>query len=279
MNIDSIEPNKSLTLAAGRSPSAEPDGEPSSTTTDSAPSRRPDTAPEIARNVLLFEAPAHEMDQVLAETQRAFPTAIPETPDETARHRQLFLKESDGLPATAPDGAITLALRFESAPPETPFSIPGALVRVKEIIGRWSKTVTIGHLYFDTRLVPSAIAMVYCKGPFAGGSNSGVIGSFSGQRDVYYRLKRHFYSDENTFFRDVAVEAGEAQIEYPYRQEWSDGTSPLRIQFLSEDPARDGWGLANGSDSPRPADEFLLKGGSCLRSVFPLARIPIGAAR
>jgi hypothetical protein len=90
--------------------------------------------------------------------------------------------------------------------------------------------------------------MVYCAGPSTADASRGLIGSLGGHRQAYFRLKRHFYENDATFFRDVVDEAAKAQIEYPYRQEWSQETSPLRTQFLSEDPARQGWGLAHDSD-------------------------------
>jgi hypothetical protein len=206
-------------------------------------------ATNVVRNILLFEGPAHQVYHAIAELQRKCPLATVESSGATVRHRELFRKEADGLPATVPVDAITLAVQFETAPPRTPTSIPYALVAVKAITDRWRTTLTIGHVYFDTRLVASSVAMVCCAGPSTGDASRGLIGSLGGHRQAYFRLKRHFYDDDNTFFRDVVTEAAEAQIEHPYRREWSQETSPLRIQFLSEDPARQGWGLARGSDS------------------------------
>lgn len=96
----------------------------------------------VVRNIVLFEGPAHGVRQAIAELQRECPSATVESPGETARHRELFQKETDGLPTPAPADAITLAVRFETAPPPTPTSIPVALVAVKAITDRWRKALT-----------------------------------------------------------------------------------------------------------------------------------------
>ena len=215
----------------------------------------------VVRNIVLFEGPAPEVHHAVAEIRREYRSATTEPPEETARHRQLIRSETDGLPATVPADAITLAVRFETAPPRTPPSVPIALIGVKAITDRWRRTLTTGHVYFDTRLVGSAVAMVYCAGPSTGHMSRGLIGSLGGHRQAYFRLKRHFYDDDDTFFRDVVSEAAEALIEYPYRPEWREDHSPLRLQFMSEDPSRHGWGLADGSDSAAPGGDFLVKNG------------------
>lgn len=199
---------------------------------------RPKDGPCVVRNIVLFEGDAHEVNRAVREIQREFPSATTETPKETARHRELFQNETDGLPATVPAGAITLALRFETEPPRTPTSTPDALVAVKAITDRWRTTLTTGHVFFDTRLVASALAIVYCAGPSTADPSRGLIGSLGGHRQAYFRLKRHFYDHDNTFFRDVVTEAAKARIPYTYRQEWREHCSPLRLQFMSDfDPA------------------------------------------
>ena len=155
---------------------------------------------DVARNIVLFEGSAGEVHQAVAELQLKFLSATLEPTAETARHRQLFLGETDGLPATAPADAITVAVRFETAPPRTPTAIPDALLAVKAITDRWRKTLTTGHVYFETRLVASAVAMVYCAGPRTGDVSRGLIGSLGGNRQAYFRLKRHFYDDDLRIF-------------------------------------------------------------------------------
>ena len=241
---NAAEPRAAVTNGEGSPDPVFSDTAPYNTSLDAA---RPKGGSGVARNIVLFEGPADDVHQAVAELQLEFPAATVEAPAETARHRGLFQKETDALPATVPADAIARAVRFETAPPRTPDSIPDAMVAVKTIIDRWRNTLTTGHVYFDTRLVASVVAVVYCGGPNSNDASRALIGSLGGRRQAYFRLKRHFYLDDSTFFRDVVTEAGEAQIRYPYRQEWSEDDSPLRLQFMSEDPARDGWGLAPGA--------------------------------
>jgi hypothetical protein len=152
---------------------------------------------------VLVEGPAPEAHQAVAELQLEFPAATLESTEETARHRALFKRETEALPETAPADAITVAVRFQTEPPEDSESVPDALLRVNPVIERWREILTIGQLYFDTRRVPTAAAIVRCEGPLAEGATPGVDDSRSGQMPLYSRIQQHFCADFNAFFRNV----------------------------------------------------------------------------
>jgi hypothetical protein len=59
----------------------------------------------------------------------------------------------------------------------------------------------------------------------------------------------------------VVEEIAEVETPYPYRQEWDEESSPLGLEFSADDPARQGWGLADGSDSAPPDADFLVENG------------------
>ena len=221
----------------------------------------PEGAPGVVRNIVLVEGPAHEVHEAVAELQLEFPAATLEPTEQTARHRELFRKETHALPETAPAAAITVALGFETEPPDASVSVPDALRRVNPVVERWRNTLMIGHLYFDTRRVPSAAAIIRCEGPVAESATPGVDVSRSGQMPLYSRIELHFCDDYNAFFRGRLEEIAEVEAPYPYRQEWDEEYSPLGLEFSSEDPARQGWGLADGSDSAPPGSDFLVENG------------------
>ena len=78
---------------------------------------------------------------------------------------------------------------------------------------------------------------------------------------LYSRIQQHFCGDFNAFFRARLEEIAEVETPYPYRQDWDEEHSPLGLEFLSEDPARQGWGLSDGLDSAPPEADFLLQNG------------------
>src|ERR1019366_6372700 len=61
--------------------------------------------------------------------------------------------------------------------------------------------------------------------------------------------------------RNVVEEIAEVETPYPYRQEWDEESSPLGLEFSADDPARQGWGLSDGSDSAPPDADFLVENG------------------
>ena len=221
----------------------------------------PEGAPCVVRNIVLVEGPAQEAHQAVAEVQREYPSATVESPAETGRHRELFRKETHALPTAPPADAITVAVRFETEPPDASVSVPDALLRIYPIVERWRNTATIGHLYFDPRRVPYAAALIRCVGPNAESASPGVADSRSAQMPLYSRIQQHFCGDFNAFFRARLEEIAEVDATYPYRQEWGEEHSPLGLEFSPEDPARQGWGLADGSDSAPPGSDFLVQNG------------------
>jgi hypothetical protein len=220
----------------------------------------PEGAPCVVRNIVLVEGPALEAHQAVAEIQREYPSATVESPGETARHRELFRTTTHGLTATAPADAITVAVRFLSEPPEDSESVPDALLRVNPVIERWQEILTIGQLYFDTRRIATAPAMICCVGPHAKSASPGVDDR-SGQMPLYSRIQQHFCADFNAFFRDRLEEIAEIETPYPYHREWDEESSPLGLEFSPEDSARQGWGLADGCDSAPPGSDFLIENG------------------
>jgi hypothetical protein len=214
----------------------------------------------LVRNIVLVEGPAHESHQALAEVQVEFPAAELEPTEETERHRALFRTETHELPETPPAGAITLAVRFQSDPPEDSESVPDALVRVHPIVERWRNALTIAQPCFDPRRVPSAAAMIRCLGPHAVSASPEVDDSGRGQMSLYSRIQQHFCGGYNACFRERLEDIGEVDIAYPYREEWDEEYSPLGLEFLSEDPARQEWGLSDGLDSA-PESDFLFENG------------------
>ena len=221
----------------------------------------PEGAPCVVRNIVLVEGPAQEAHQAVAEVQREYPSATVESPAETGRHRELFRKETHALPTAPPADAVTVALRFQSEPPEDSESVPDALLRVYPVVERWRNTLTIGHVYFDPRRVPSAAALIRCVGPHAESASPGVDDSRSKQLPLYSRIEQHFCDDYNAFFRSRLEEIAKVDAPYPYHQEWDEQFSPLGLEFSSEDPARQGWGLADGLDSAPPGSDFLIENG------------------
>ena len=221
----------------------------------------PEGAPGVVRNVVLVEGPAHEVHEAVAELQLEFPAATLEPTEQTARHRELFGKETHALPETVPADAITVALGFETEPPDASVSEPDAVLRVNPVVERWRNTLMIGHLYFDTRRVPSAAAIIRCEGPLAESATPGVDVSRSGQMPLYSRIELHFCDDYNAFFRGRLAKIAEDETPDAYHQEWDEGSSPLGLEFSPEDAARQGWGLSHGLDSAPPDADFLVQNG------------------
>ena len=215
----------------------------------------------VVQNIIISEGPAHEVPQAIGEIQQEFPSATVESAAETSRHRELFRRETHALPAAPPADAITIAVRFQSEPPEDSESVPDALLRVYPVIERWREILTIGQLYFDPRRVPSAAAMIRCVGPNAESASPGVADSRSAQMPLYSRIQQHFCGDFNAFFRARLEEIAEVDATNLYHQEWDEKSSPLGLEFSSEDPARQGWGLSDGLDSAPPASDFLIENG------------------
>src|ERR1022692_1202432 len=222
---------------------------------------RPQDGSGVVQNIVLFEGPEQGVRQAVAEIQREYPSATVESAAETARHRELFRRETHALPAAPPADAITIAVRFQSEPPEDSESVPDALLRVYPVIERWREILTIGQLYFDPRRVPSAAAMIRCVGPNAESASPRVADSRSAQMPLYSRIQQHFCGDFNAFFRARLEEIAEVDATNLYHQEWDEKSSPLGLEFSSEDPARQGWGLSDGLDSAPPASDFLIENG------------------
>ena len=222
---------------------------------------RPQDGSGVVQNIVLFEGPEQGVRQAVAEIQREYPSATVESAAETARHRELFRRETHALPAAPPADAITIAVRFQSEPPEDSESVPDALLRVYPVIERWREILTIGQLYFDPRRVPSAAAMIRCVGPNAESASPGVADSRSAQMPLYSRIQQHFCGDFNAFFRARLEEIAEVDATNLYHQEWDEKSSPLGLEFSSEDPARQGWGLSDGLDSAPPDADFLVPNG------------------
>src|ERR1035441_490824 len=218
----------------------------------------------VVQNIVLSEGPEQGVRQAVAEVQREYPSATVESPGETGRHRELFRNETHALPTAPPADAVTVALRFQSEPPGDSESVPDALLRVYPVVERWRNTLTIGHVYFDPRRVPSAAALIRCVGPHAESASPGVDDSRSKQLPLYSRIEQHFCDDYNAFFRSRLEEIAKVDAPYPYHQEWDEQFSPLGLEFSSEDPARQGWGLADGLDSAPPGSDFLIENGYVL---------------
>ena len=73
-------------------------------------------------------------------------------------------------------------------------------------------------------------------------------------------MRHLFYKDDlASFIRDLAHEQLIGPVPYNHREQWSDSTAPLRLEFRTADPMRHGLGLSLGSTSESQGS--LIKDG------------------
>lgn len=155
-----------------------------------------------------------------------------------------------------PLNPITTALRFETAPPRNPSDLPPTLDYAMSLFNESERDLGIGYAGIDTQRAPWAAAVAVCAG-----SSEGVVGSLGGNRSAYFQVLRHFFfaDNPNAFFQALVTDQAIGPVPYNHKQQWSESTSSLRLEFRTQDPSRDGWGLMLGSTTESKG--FLVKGG------------------
>jgi hypothetical protein len=208
-------------------------------------------------NVVLIEGPPDEVKGIVDDLIAHFPAAIVEGPEETQRHRNWFAKEVGGFRQPFVAGHISSAHRFQSEGGKPPTFVPASLPLVVEVMERYKHRAVIGYAAIDRQKAEWAGSV----GMSTDSPNGTFVGALASNRYNYFRVMKHFFynDDANAFFRDFTTEKAIGPIPYNHGQQWSKSTSPLRLEFCTEDPARDGWSLAHGSDSSAPG--YLTKDG------------------
>lgn len=206
---------------------------------------------DIFYNVIVAEGPAEALRQLGDELRQSVPAATQESAEEANRHRAWFQSEFGGFCSCDRAHAVT-AWGFESEPIRSLEQIPESLSWLQSIKeSAVSRGLILGYVGIDTQRVPRAAAVALCSD-----SDKGLIGSLGNNRYNYFRVMQHlFYDDDSAFFLKALVEeTAIGPVPYRHRVQWSDSDSPLRLDFRTEDPLRNGQGLsldrAEGENGP-----------------------------
>jgi hypothetical protein len=127
---------------------------------------------------------------------------------------------------------------------------------MKGLMDRYKDRAVIGYAAIDQQDVEWASAVTTSTD-----SGDGIVGSLGGNRYNYFLIMKHLChkDDAAAWFRDCTTNKAIGPILYSHRAQWSESISPLRLEFRTEDPAREGWGLTQGSDSTERT--FITKDG------------------
>jgi hypothetical protein len=210
--------------------------------------------------VILFEGRHEDVERATNELRAHFSTVDQESDPNVNRHRSWFEAEISTFPTLIADG-ITRAYRVHT-------SCDRYHLDLTSLINRHRDNVTIACAGIDTFHPENAVSIALYAPP-DGRANIGFVGSLAGSRCNYLRVMEHLSYGGNTqaFMEALLNEEAIGSIPYQHRQQWSDSTSPLRVEFRSADPARNGWTLSfsnstNGSvlvrDGFLPKDHFSV---------------------
>lgn len=190
--------------------------------------------PDLFHIVILAHGGEAEVQSVAHEFGAQFPAAVQESPEEASRHRQWFQRELGSNVFT--EAAHQTTRSFRVAMPALPSSL-GTVFTLADLINRWSTVPVVAFIFLDTRRTPEAGASFVCR---RDGENLGNVGSLGGNRNIYFRVMSHllYGDDETVFMRDLLSDRAIGPVPYLHRPQWDEETSPLRIEFHSEDPKR-----------------------------------------
>jgi hypothetical protein len=133
-----------------------------------------------------------------------------------------------------------------------------------------SAGVTVGYFGIDTQRSARAVAVALCSD-----AQPGLIGSLGHYRGNYFRVMQHVFYDDRpgSLLEDLANGTAAGSLPYCDTIQWSESDSPLRLDFRTEDPLRNGWSLALASkdiDGP-----WIVRGGS-LPPAGTSVSVPVG---
>lgn len=214
---------------------------------------------DIFYNVIVAEGPTEALRQLTDELRQSVPAVVQESAEEANRHRDWLQSEIGGF-CSSDRGHAIAAWSFESESIRSLDQIPQHLSLVQSIKeSAASRGLIVGYAGIDTQRDPGAVAAAFCSD-----SERGLIGSLAGTRHNYLRVMLHlFYDDDSArLLKALVEETAIGPVAYRHRVQWSDSDSPLRLDFRTEDPRRNGQGLsldrAEGENSPMIVPDGFL---------------------
>ncbi len=160
---------------------------------------------------------------------------------EVTRHQRWF-QEVLGCKCAEHVGNRTRGYFFQSPSPSSVSELEKMLKDSKQITEfAASLGVHLSCIEIDTQQNPNACAVAFCCN-----CRSAIVGSIGGNRYDYLRIFQHvFYNDENgNFLEDFVANKAIGPVPYRHRPQFSNTTSPLRIDFRTEDLHRGDLGLS-----------------------------------
>jgi hypothetical protein len=196
---------------------------------------------DIFYNVIVAEGPTDTLRELGDELRQSFPAVAQISTEEASRHRDWLKSELGGF-CSADRGHPVAAWSFESEPIRSLAQALKSASLVRSITASAaSRGLIVGYVGIDTQRDPIAAAVALCSD-----SSTGLIGSLGNNRYNYFRVMQHcFYKDSSVDFAKALVE-GRAigPVPYVHRVQWSESDSPLRLEFRTEDPLRNGQSLS-----------------------------------
>jgi|SRR5579862_3028757 len=207
--------------------------------------------PNTLYTVTVVEGSPEAVANLLNELRCSSPLLSMESAEEATRHRDWLHREIGGFCSSAP-GHILSACRFETDAVGHPDQIP---IR-NELFNQTFRSIghsgiaVIGHLSLDTRRIDGALAIAVCSD-----TNSGIVAAMGDDRRGYRQVMQHvLYNDDSSQMFQAIVEP----MPYVHRIQWSDSSSPLRLDFTTEDPLRNGWTFTRNPDH---CEALIVKDG------------------